>query len=234
MCETKDTQDKFSLRQAHLSSKQAQLTAVQVDTPHEANVDTEPTVTAGAFQAHEGSHGQGAGGAAGRRDNEGGPPRLPLGTVGADHVLRLGHQHLEALLELLLGCHGLQCLWGNKFAMRAVLLRWTRTCSLGLCNRNAVEPRLIVAQDVLTFDTDESTASRICRRWRISPKCKLSLTDIDSRLLLPGLDPEKDRDDKNYSDTNKIYVRRREAEGADGTSSNSTKENACEMKPSHR
>lgn len=108
MYEIKDKQNEKHVENKHKSSPNrhtTQLTAVQVDAPHKANVHPEPTVAAGAFQAHEGSHGQGAGGAAGRRNDEGGPPWLPLGTVGADHVLRLGHQRLEALLELLLGCH---------------------------------------------------------------------------------------------------------------------------------
>mmetsp|Transcript_22190 Transcript_22190/g.63663 ORF Transcript_22190/g.63663 Transcript_22190/m.63663 type:complete len:377 (-) Transcript_22190:473-1603(-) len=105
------------------------LPAVQVHTPDEANVNAQTTMTAGAFEAHKGAHGQRARGTAGGRNDEGGPSRLPFGTVRADHVFGLGHQHLEALLELLLRGHG----WTLK--MRAVVAVWmdpdrTRTCSL--------------------------------------------------------------------------------------------------------
>lgn len=81
------------------------LTAIKVDAPNEANVNAEPPMGAGALQAHEGAHGKGTGRTAGGRNDEGGPPRLSLGTVGADLILRLGHQRLEALLELLLRRH---------------------------------------------------------------------------------------------------------------------------------
>ena len=112
-----------------------QLTAVQVDAPHEANVDAQPAMAARALQAHEGPHGQRAGRAARRGDDEGGPPRLPLRAVRADLILRLGHQDLEALLELLLRCHGLGLvlalgLWVGWDRKKTLLLGRVRVRSL--------------------------------------------------------------------------------------------------------
>ena len=68
-------------------------------------MDAQTAVAAGTLEAHEGAHGQRSRGTARGSDDEGGPSRLPLGTVRADHVLRAGHEDLEALLELLLGGH---------------------------------------------------------------------------------------------------------------------------------
>lgn len=81
------------------------LTAVEIDASDEADVHPETAVAAGALEAHEGADGERPGRAALGRHDEGRPPRLALRAVRADLILRLGHEDLKALLELLLRRH---------------------------------------------------------------------------------------------------------------------------------
>lgn len=86
-------------------TKKSKLTRIKVDGTHKRNVHAQASVRPRAFEATKCPNGPAACGCPRWRNDQTRPPGLPFGTVAAHLIFRLVHEHLEALLHLLLVRH---------------------------------------------------------------------------------------------------------------------------------